>query len=86
MFWFLYTLFCLGTGLFIGSVLDEDSIKNEVRNQFPKALYLLIQEKKKKAVNVGIFGDNNYKIQNSIEISSNQGVSDSLYVGQKIYL
>lgn len=66
--------------------LDEDSIKNEVQTHYPDALKLLIQEKKKNAVKVGIFEENKEDIATEIEISSSQGVSNNLYVGQEIYL
>ncbi|MCR5568050.1 MAG: hypothetical protein K6G31_02120 [Paludibacteraceae bacterium] len=72
-------------GFLVGVFLDEDTIKDEVKVKYPDALKLMIEEKKKKAVNVGIFGDSG-KIASGIEIQSEKGVSDNLYVGQTIYL
>lgn len=66
--------------------IDEDSIGNEVQIRYPDALKLLIQEKKSSAIKIGIFGENDREIENSVEISSSQGISDHLYVGQEIYL
>ncbi len=73
-------------GYAIGFFLDEISLGDEVRNHYPDALKLLIQEKKHNAVKVGIFGEYGEEIENGVEISSSQGVSDNLYVGQEIYL
>lgn len=71
---------------FIDVFLDEDSIGNEIHTHYPEALKLLIQEKKSNAVKVGIFGKNEEEIETGVEITSSQGVSDNLYVGQEIYL
>lgn len=73
-------------GFIIDVFLDESSIGSEVKVRYPDALKILIQEKKKTAVNVGIFGDNGTVIESNVEIESSQGVSDNLYVGQQIYL
>lgn len=73
-------------GFAVGFFLDEESLGNEVQVRYPEALKILIQKKKKNAVNVGIFGINDEEIETGIEISSSQGVSDNLYVGQEIYL
>ncbi len=77
-------------GAFLGFVidvfLDEDSIGDEVLVHYPDALKLLIQEKKSNAVKVGIFGEYDEEIETGVEISSSQGISDNLYVGQEIYL
>ena len=69
----------------IDAFLDEDTVSEEVRNQCPEALKILI-EKKDKAVNVGIFSDETTLIQDDVEIQTTKGVSDNLYVGQEIYL
>lgn len=66
--------------------LDVDSIGEEIQIHYPDALKLLIQEKKKNAVKVGIFGEYDKEIETCVEITSSQGVSDNLYVGQLIYL
>ena len=70
----------------IDAFLDEDTVSEEVRNQCPEALKILIEKKKDKAVNVGIFSDENTLIQDDVEIQTTKGVSDNLYVGQEIYL
>ena len=51
----------------IDAFLDEDTVSEEVRNQCPEALKILI-EKKDKAVNVGIFSDETTLIQDDVEI------------------
>ena len=66
--------------------LDEDSIGNEVQVRYPDAIKLLIQDRKKNAVKVGIFGEYDDEIETGVEITSSQGISDDLYVGQVIYL
>ena len=70
----------------IDVLLDEDSVGKQIKNKYPDALKLLIQEKKKNAVKVGIFGEYDKEIETGVEITSSQGVSDNLYVGQLIYL
>lgn len=72
--------------LVIDVFLDENSIRDEVHTRYPNALKLLIQEKKANAVKVGIFREYDDEIETGIEISSSEGVSDNLYVGQEIYL
>lgn len=70
----------------ICKIIDETSLKDEVKIKYPNALKLLIKEKKKHAVNVGIFGENEDCIEDSVDITSDKGVSDELYVGQVILL
>jgi hypothetical protein len=43
-------------------------------------------EKKKNAVNVGIFDEYDDTIEANVQFETEQGVSDDLYVGQEIYL
>lgn len=69
----------------INKVIDAFSVKEEVKKRCPNALKMQILEKKKNAVNVGIFNDATTMSQ-KISIQSNQGVSDSIHVGQVIYL
>lgn len=73
-------------GIFIATILDEDTVKKEVKLKYPEALKLMIEKKKQSAVDVGIFGSNENQIASGIEIQSEKGVSDNLYVGQVIYL
>ena len=73
-------------GWTIGKIIDETSLKNEVKIKYQDALKILIQEKKKNAVNVGIFGEYEKCIEDSVDITSDKGVSDELYVGQEIWL
>ena len=61
-------------------------MSEEVRNQCHDALKILIEKKKDKAVNVGIFSDETTLMQDDVEIQTTKGVSDNLYVGQEIYL
>ncbi|MCF0184795.1 MAG: hypothetical protein HUK01_10790 [Bacteroidaceae bacterium] len=85
---------CAAFGYSVGTVvqfvldvlIDEDTLGNEVQNRYPEALKLLIQQKKRNAVNVGIFDECDNEIASDVEISSSEGVSDNLYVGQEIYL
>lgn len=75
-----------GITVLIDVFIDENSIGDKIHARYPDALKLLIQEKKSNAVKVGIFGEYDKEIETGIEISSSQGVSDNLYVGQEIYL
>lgn len=81
----LITLFLGGAAVGI-AVLVASAIKEAVKAKFPKAFKILIKEKKKKAVKVGIFDNNRRTISNSYEISADEGVSDDIYVGQEIYV
>ena len=69
----------------IGGILDEDSIKDEVAKNYEEAFKLLIKQKKKKAVKVGIFDEEDDLIEN-LEIKSEKGVSSSIHKGQVIYV
>ena len=68
----------------INDIIDLFSIRNSVRTKCPNALKVLILEKKKQTVNVGIFGENNVMIAKE-EIISSEGVSQEIYKGQIIY-
>ena len=68
----------------INDLIDLFSIRTSVRTKCPNALKVLILEKKKNAVNVGIFGNNNVMIAKE-EIISSEGVSQDIYKGQIIY-
>lgn len=69
----------------IDKVITAYSVKETVREKCPNALKAIIMEKKQNAVNVGIFDYNN-QMSECIEIKSSKGVSDSLQVGQEIYM
>lgn len=68
----------------INDIIDMFSIKSSVRSKCPYALKVQILEKKKHAVNVGIFGNDNVMIAKE-EIISSEGVSDEIHKGQIIY-
>ncbi|MCQ2208266.1 MAG: hypothetical protein MJZ02_08630 [Paludibacteraceae bacterium] len=72
-------------GAIIGSFLDDESLGNAAREYNSEAFKLLIKEKKKKAVKVGIF-DEEDDLLDDLEIQSEKGVSSSIYVGKVIYL
>lgn len=69
----------------ISVLLDELAIKDAVKQECPEALKAVIEKKKSDAISVGIF-DKNYNKIESTTIRSEQGVSDSLFVGQEIYI
>ena len=66
-------------------VISIDSLKNDVKNEYPDSFKMLIKEKKKDALKVGIFDKTNSHIED-IEITSNKGVSNNLHQGQTIYI
>lgn len=70
----------------LAAILDEESIKETVVKKFPEAFKILIKQKKKKAVNVGIFSKSNSEIKSDVKIEAQEGVADSIYVGQVIYV
>lgn len=77
----------LGATIFLAVdfFLSEDKLVEEVEEQYPDAFKLLIKEKKKNAVNVGIFDEDNEHLDD-VEITSTKGVSKSLRKGQVIYV
>lgn len=77
----------LGATIFLAVdfFLSEDKLVEEVEEQYPDAFKLLIKEKKKNAVNVGIFDEDNEHLDD-LKITSTKGVSKSLRKGQVIYV
>ena len=77
----------LGATIFmaVDFFLSEDKLVEEVEEQYPDAFKLLIKEKKKNAVNVGIFDEDNEHLDD-VEITSTKGLSKSLRKGQIIYV
>lgn len=65
--------------------LDKDTLKETVQEECPDAFKMLIKEKKKKAVNVGIFDEDDEHLDD-MEITTSKGVSRKLSKGQTIYL
>ena len=77
----------LGAAIFltVDYFLSSDTLSEAVREKEPDAFKVLIKEKKKNAVNVGIFDKDNEHI-NDMEITTSKGVSKSLHKGQTIYV
>lgn len=82
----------LGAGLLGAAVvlsvdyfLSSDTLSDAVREEEPDAFKVLIKEKKKNAVNVGIFDEDNEHL-NDMEITTSKRVSRSLRKGQTIYV
>lgn len=77
----------LGTTIFLAVdfFLSKDKLVEKVEEEYPDAFKLLIKEKKKNAVNVGIFDEDNEHLDD-VEITSSKGVSKSLHKGQTIYV
>ena len=76
----------LGATIFmaVDYFLSEDKLVEEVEEQYPDAFKLLITEKKKNAVNVGIFDEDDEHLDD-VEITSTKGVSKSLRKGKVIF-
>lgn len=72
------------TTIFICEKIDEKRLREEAKRKYAEAVKALVKEKKKNAVNVRIFDENEQTIESYLEISSKNGVSDSLYVGQLV--
>ena len=77
----------LGATIFmaVDFFLSKDKLVEKVEEEYPDAFKLLIKEKKKNAVNVGIFDEDNEHLDD-VEITSTKGVSKSLRKGQVIYV
>lgn len=77
----------LGATIFmaVDFFLSEDKLVEEVEEQYPDAFKLLIKEKKKNTVNVGIFDEDDEHLDD-VEITSTKGVSKSLRKGKVIFV
>lgn len=95
MSWLKILLYALGAVALIGTAvaggiiihrkINERRLKRAVRKEFAQAVKMIINDKSTKKVNVGIFDDENCKIKD-MDVASDRGVSDEIYVGQEIYL
>ena len=72
-------------GMVIHRKINERRLKEAIKKEFSNAIKMIINDKSTKKVNVGIFDEENDKIKD-LEVTSDDGVSDELYVGQVIYL
>ena len=77
----------LGATIFltVDYFISKTTLVENVGDEYPNAFKILIKEKKKNAVNVGIFDKNNEHLDD-VEITSSKGVSNSLRKGQTIYV
>ena len=77
----------LGATIFmaVDYFISEETLVENVEEEYPDAFKLRIKEKKKNAVKVGIFDEDDEHIDD-IEITSSKGVSKSLHKGQTIYV
>lgn len=76
----------IGVSVLVSTVaISIDSLKNDVKDKYSDAFKMLIKEKKKNAVRVGIF-DNTNRHLDDMEITSSKGVSNNLKQGQTIYI
>lgn len=71
-------------GLLVGVLITSALIRTEVKQQVPDAFKVLITSKSVKTVKVGVFDEDDRKL-NDIEMGSIQGVADDVYEGQTIY-
>ena len=77
----------LGATIFltVDYFISKETLVENDEDEYPDAFKLLIKEKKKNAVNVGIFDKDNEHLDD-VEITSSKGVSKSLRKGQVIYV
>ena len=77
----------LGATIFmaVDFFLSKDKLVEKVEEEYPDAFKLLIKEKKKNAVNVGIFDEDNEHLDD-LKITSTKGVSKSLRKGKVIFV
>ena len=68
----------------VASIINKDVIQTKIKEECSDAFKALIKEKKKDAIKVGIYDSTDNELKD-MEISSTEGVSDDLYVGQVIY-
>ena len=65
-------------------IIDAGFLKKRIKEECPDSFKILIKEKKKNAVKVGIF-DVDERGLGDMTVKSEKGVSDSIYEGQVIY-
>lgn len=65
-------------------IIDAGFLKKRIKEECPDSFKILIKEKKKNAVKVGIFDENECGL-GDMTVKSEEGVSDSIYEGQVIY-
>lgn len=65
--------------------ITASEISQAVKEKCPAAFSAMIKEKKRNAVNVGIFDSNNKEI-GEMTVKSQEGVDSSLREGQMIYV
>lgn len=68
----------------VSSIINKNVVQTKIKEECANAFKALIREKKKNAIKVGIFDSSDTEIKD-MEITSKQGVSNDLYVGQVIY-
>ena len=71
-------------GLLVASLIDENFLRSEVKQQVPDAFKVLIKSKKVKTIYVDVFNTNDQKTK-ELMMTSQVGVSDDLREGQTIY-
>lgn len=69
----------------VSGVIDLFTVKQQVKQKVPQAFKMKILEKKKNAIDVGIYGKNNNPLS-KVRIESNDGVSEELQAGQEYYI
>lgn len=68
-------------------IIDDNAVKDVAKTKYPNmSLKLLIKSKTTRHVDVGIFNQSTAHHMEDIKLESNKGVSDSLYVGQVLYV
>ncbi len=72
-------------GIVIHRKINERRLREAIKKEFTEAVKAIINDKSTKRVDVGIFAEDDCKIKD-LTFTSDEGVSDELYVGQEIYL
>ena len=75
----------IATSIIIDRIIDKATIKLEVKKKKPSAFKAIIEKKKKNAVDVGIFSNDNKRID-ELTLESHQGISSDVQVGQVLYI
>lgn len=72
-------------GIVVHKKINERRLREYIKKEFAEAVKARINDKSTKRVDVGIFAEDDCKIKD-LTFTSEEGVSDELYVGQEIYL
>ena len=84
--WILFgSAVAVATVIIADKIIDWAVVRAEVKKKAPSAFKALIEQKKKNAIDVGIFSKEGNRID-GMTLESDKGVASDIEVGQELYL